>query len=163
MIYFSTFATCSQLLWVIRIQVSVLTGRSVVGQHWRSIQKAGISIFGIVQVNREASLRSSARRIRFSYPGVLKQALGILSGEVGNLLSAAEMADLLEMSISRSGHRGYRSHLWALSVSPDYPVWSESQRGKVLGISKRWRQLWSGKPSVRWKWCFLPTIIPSVY
>lgn len=121
-IWISTFATCGQLLWVIRIQVSILTGCSVVGQHWRSIQKAVISIFGIVQVNREASLRSSARRIRFSFPGELKQALGILSGDVGNLLSAAEMADLLEMSpIIRSGHW---SHLQKVNTR------------KVLGISK---------------------------
>lgn len=87
-------------------------------------------------MNREASLRSSARRIRFSYPGELKQALGILSGEVGNLLSAAEMVNLLEMSISRSGHRGYRSHLRALSVSPDYPVRSESQCWEGIGDFK---------------------------
>lgn len=82
------------------------------GKHWRCVQKAVIVVFGIVQVNYEASLRSSAHRIRLSYPGELKQALGIMSGEVGNLLSASEMVDLLEMSpISRSGHRGYRSHL----------------------------------------------------
>lgn len=39
----------------------------------------------------------------------------------------------------------------------------KSNAGKVLGISKWWRQLCSGKPSERWKLCFLPMVIPSVY
>lgn len=63
---------------------SIIVGNqdSEVGQHWRCFQKAVIGISGIAQVNHEASLRSSARRIRFSYPGELKQALGIMSHHV---------------------------------------------------------------------------------
>lgn len=140
MIYFSTFATCSQLLWVIRIQVSILTGCSVVGQHSRSIQKAGISIFGIVQVNREASLRSSARRIRFSYPGELKQALGILSGEVGNLLVLQRWL-IFWKCLSAVVATGVIDHISEHYLFLQITRFGQKvSAGRVLEISKWWRQ-----------------------